>query len=156
VGGAPLLEVGRIGRPHGLRGEVVVDLTTDRTERLDPGTVLSTDEGDLVVTAARPHQDRWLVTFRDHVGREAAERLRGRVLRAEALDDPDEMWVHELVGAAVVTTTGEPVGRCTSVVANPASDLLELDSGALVPLVFVTAYEPGRVTVELPDGLLDL
>jgi len=152
----PLLEVGRIDRPHGLRGEVVVRLTTDRLERLAVGAVLRSDAGDLVVAASRPHQDRWIVAFRDRATREAAESLRGLVLRAEALDDPGELWVHELVGAEVATTAGERVGTCVSVVANPASDLLELDTGALVPVVFVVGHEAGRVTVDPPEGLFDL
>jgi 16S rRNA processing protein RimM len=153
-----LLEVGRIGRPHGLRGEVVVRLTTDRNERLAPGSVLQSDAGELVVAAARPHQDRWIVSFEGCDRREAVEGLRGQVLRAEALDDPDEMWVHDLVGAEVVTAAsgGERVGTCVAVVANPASDLLELDSGALVPVVFVVDHERGRVTIDPPEGLLDL
>lgn len=154
--GGPLLEVGRIGKPHGLRGEVLVRLTTDRAERLDPGAVLSSDAGDLVVTASRPHQDRWIVAFDGHVGREAADALRGLALRAEAIDDPDEMWVHDLVGSAVETVAGEAVGTCVSVLANPASDLLELEGGALVPVAFVVRREPGRVVVEVPEGLFDL
>jgi 16S rRNA processing protein RimM len=152
---APLLEVGRVTRPHGLRGEVVVDLTTDRVERLAPGTVLSSDAGDVTVAAARPHQRRWIVTFEGHAGREAAERLRGLALRAEALDDPDALWVHDLVGSDVVTVDGEVAGTCVAVVANPASDLLELDGGALVPVVFVVERTPGRVVIDPPEGLLE-
>jgi 16S rRNA processing protein RimM len=99
------------------------------------------------------------VAFEGHHRREAVDGLRGQVLRAEALEDPDEMWVHDLVGAEVVTTDsagGERVGTCVAVVANPASDLLELDSGALVPVVFVVEHEGGRVTIDPPEGLLDL
>lgn len=151
-----LLDVGHIGRPHGVRGEVLVRLTTDRHERLAPGAVLHTDAGELVVARSRPHQDRWIVAFEGHDTREAAEALRGRVLRAEPLDDPDELWVHELVGARVETVAGEAVGTCVAVVANPAADLLELDTGALVPVVFVVGHEPGRVTVDPPDGLFDV
>ena len=88
--------------------------------------------------------------------REDADRLRGLLLRAEAVDDPDEMWVHDLIGAEVVTVGGESVGRCTGVVANPASDLLELDSGALVPVTFVVDHTPDRVTIDPPEGLFDL
>jgi 16S rRNA processing protein RimM len=154
---ARVLEVGRVGRPHGLRGEVVVRLTTDRNERLAPGSVLHSDAGELVVAAARPHQDRWIVSFEGYDRREAVDSLRGKVLRAEALDDPEELWVHDLVGAEVVTAGGgDPVGTCVAVVANPASDLLELDSGALVPVVFVVDHAEGRVTIDPPDGLLDL
>ena len=151
----PLLEIGRVTRPHGLRGEVVVDLTTDRVERLAPGTVLTSDAGDLTVAAARPHQQRWIVTFEGHTGREAADRLRGLALRAAAIDDPDALWVHDLVGSEVVTVGGDTVGTCVAVVANPASDLLELDGGALVPVVFVVERMPGRVVIDPPEGLLD-
>jgi 16S rRNA processing protein RimM len=151
-----LLEVGRIGRAHGLRGEVVVSLTTDRLERVAPGAVLVTDAGELEVQASRPHQGRWIVAFAGHDSRDDADRLRGLVLRAEAVDDPAEMWVHDLVGAEVVTADGDIVGRCTGVVANPAADLLELDSGALVPVVFVGDHTPGRVTIDPPEGLFDL
>lgn len=151
-----LLEVGRITKPHGLRGEVVVSLVTDRVERLDPGAVLVTDDGELVVRSARRHQDRWIVGFEGSTDRDDAERLRGRVLRAEAVDDPDQLWVHELVGADVVTVAGERVGRCVGVVANPAADLLELDGGALVPVVFVVGHTATEITIDPPEGLFDL
>jgi 16S rRNA processing protein RimM len=155
-GAAPLLEVGRVARAHGLRGEVVVVLTTDRTERLDPGTVLHTDRGDLTVTSARPHQHRWIVTFAGHDDREGAEALRGLTLRAPAIDDPAELWVHDMVGATIVTTGGDTVGTCVAVVANPASDLIELDGGALVPVAFVVDHAPGVLTIDPPDGLFEL
>ncbi len=154
--GGSLLEVGRITKPHGLRGEVVVKLLSDRAGRLDPGAVLSTDGGDLIVRSARPHQDRWIVAFEGRSTREDADELRGVVLRAEPVDDPDELWVHQLVGATVVTTAGEVVGRCTGVIANPAADLIELDGGALVPVVFVVDHSPERVVIDPPDGLFEL
>jgi 16S rRNA processing protein RimM len=162
---ARLVEVGRVTKPHGLRGQVVVDLITDRDERVGPGARLHSDVGPLVVASARPQLKRaghtprhhWIVAFEGYEGREAVESLRGLVLRAEPIDDPDELWVDDLVGAEVVlTTTGAPVGTCVAVVANPASDLLELDSGALVPVVFVTEHAPGRVVIDPPEGLFDL
>jgi 16S rRNA processing protein RimM len=155
AGDAGLLEIGRVTRAHGLRGEVVVELTTDRVERLAPGTVLTSDAGDLTVAAARPHQHRWIVSFEGHTGREAADRLRGLALRAAPIDDPDALWVHDLVGSEVVTARGDVVGSCVAVVANPASDLLELDGGALVPVAFVVERTPGRVVIDPPEGLLD-
>ena len=155
AGEAGLLEIGRVTRAHGLRGEVVVELTTDRVERLAPGTVLTSDGGDLTVAAARPHQHRWIVSFEGHTGREAADRLRGLALRAAPIHDPDALWVHDLVGSEVVTAGGDVVGSCVAVVANPASDLLELDGGALVPVAFVVERTPGRVVIDPPDGLLD-
>src|SRR5277367_210204 len=99
-----MLEVGRIGRPHGLAGEVVVSLCTDRTNRLDPGSVLFCDDLPLVVEASRPHQGNHLVRFEGVTDRNGAESLRGRPLLAEPLDEPGVMWVHELVGAEVVAT----------------------------------------------------
>ena len=71
--------------------------------------------------------------------------------------DPDALWVHELIGSVVEDQSGSELGMVESVEANPASDLLVLDSGALIPLRFVVSSVPGeRVTVDVPDGLLDL
>jgi 16S rRNA processing protein RimM len=134
----------------------VVLLSTDRHERLAPGARLSSDRGELIVRSSRRHGDRWIVAFEGRATRDRSDELRGLTLRAPAVDDPSELWAHELVGSEVVTVGGEAVGRCTAVVANPAADLLELDSGALVPVVFVVDHEPGRVTVDPPDGLFDL
>jgi 16S rRNA processing protein RimM len=137
--------------------DVVVLLVTDRTERLEPGSALQTDRGELVVTASRRHQGRWLVTFEGVHDRNAAEQLRGLVLRAAPLDDPDALWVHELIGCTVVSADGVERGVVTSVLDNPAADLLVLDSGAMVPVVFVVGRpEGGVIRVDTPDGLFDL
>ena len=61
--GPDLLEVGRIEKPHGVRGDVIVRLTTNRVERLAPGTVLRTPTGTIEVLASKPHHDRFLVTI---------------------------------------------------------------------------------------------
>jgi 16S rRNA processing protein RimM len=152
-----LLEVGRITKAHGVRGDVLVRLTTERTDRLAPGSVLRTDRGDLTIERATPHQDRWIVHFAELGGREEADGWRGTVLRAEALDDDgDELWVHELIGATVVLPDGTSVGTVTEVQANPAADLLVLSTGALVPVVFVTDHTGGTITIDPPDGLLEL
>lgn len=135
----PLLEVGRIVRPHGLTGEVVVSFASNRAERSAPGSVLEAASRSLTVVHARPHQRRHLVRFAEVIGRVEAEALRGAALRAPALDDEGELWVHRLVGAEVVTTEGVAAGRVVAVEANPASDLLVTDQGHLVPLVFVVA-----------------
>jgi 16S rRNA processing protein RimM len=151
----PTLEVGRVIRPHGLRGEVVVRLVTNRTERLAAGTVLSSSGGELEVERASPHQDRWIVSFAGVRDRDGAEALRDVVLRAEAIVDPDELWVHELLGSEVVDVAERRLGVVTAVEANPASDLLVLDGGGLVPLRFVVEHRPGRVVVDAPDGLVE-
>ena len=155
-----LLEVGRIDRPHGVKGEVVVSLVTNRTERLSPGAELQTADATLVVRRARPLEKRWLVAFEGYGDRDAAERLRGAVLLAAPLDDPTELWVHRLIGAEVTCDAGVARGTVTAVQANPASDLLVLDSGALVPLTFLVAVEGEgeavRVLVDAPAGLFEL
>ena len=135
---------------------MIVRLTTDRTERVDVGSVLQSDRGPMTIVASRPHQRDWIVSFEGVPDRNAAETLRGLVLKAPPLDDPDVLWVHELVGATVVTVDGTTAGVVTSVEANPASDLLVLDTGALVPLRFVVSSADGLVTIDPPEGLLDL
>ena len=156
--GPALLEVGRIDKPHGVRGEVVVSLVTQRLERLDPGSVLETGRGPLTVVSSRPHQHRHLVRFDRIDGRDAAEAWRGVVLSAPLILDADDetLWVHELVGATVVDQHGAEHGTVIALIDNPASDLLELDDGRLVPLAFLVGFEPGiRIDVEVPAGLLD-
>jgi 16S rRNA processing protein RimM len=152
------LELGRVGRPHGVRGEVVVMLHSDRPERTTPGAVLQAGDRTLVVASARPHQGRWLVRFEGITDRNGAEELRGVTLVGEALDDPGEgqIWVHDLVGEEVRDTRGTALGRVTAVEANPAHDLLLLDDGTIVPIVFVVDREGGVVIVDPPDGLLDM
>jgi 16S rRNA processing protein RimM len=143
-------------RPQGLAGEVVVELWSDRSERLEAGATLSSDVGDLHVVASRPHQGRHVVRFEGVDGRDAAETLRSVELRAAPMQVEGALWVHELVGARVVTVTGRGIGTVVDVEPNPASDLLVLEGGALVPVRFVTAFEPHvLVTVDIPDGLVD-
>lgn len=153
-----LLEVGRITKPHGVRGEVLVALSSDRISRLDAGSVLVTDRGPLTVVSASRHHDRWIVQFDGFTDRDQVEGWRGVTLSAEPIedDDDDALWVYELIGSHVVLVDGTPVGTVASVQSNPASDLLVLDSGPLVPVVFVTDHAAGRVTIDPPEGLLEL
>lgn len=118
------LVVGRITRPHGVRGEVSVEVHTDEPERrFAVGSVLATDPaeaGPLTVASARWHTGRLLVGFTGITDRDQAEDLRGIWLtldsaQAGSSDDPDEFHDHELIGLAVVTVSGEPVGRVTDV-----------------------------------------
>jgi 16S rRNA processing protein RimM len=150
-----LLEVGRVVKPHGLAGEVVVVLVSNRAERVEVGSVFSTDAGPLHIEAARPFGANWLMRFVGVDTREQAESLRATVLRSSPLQDEEAWWVHELIGSIVLDTDGVQLGTVQSVIANPASDLLELDGGGLIPLRFVVERSPGRVVVEVPIGLLD-
>ena len=162
----PLLEIGRVARPHGLLGEVVVALVTNRTERLASGAELvcrlsATDPAleasprVLTVRAARAFQGRYLVEFEGVHTREAADELRDAILFAPAIEDPDALFVHELVGSQLYEVDGTPRGTVVAVQANPASDLLVMDDGNLVPLRFLVGREPGRLVVEAPAGLFD-
>ena len=150
-----MLEVGRIVKPHGIRGEVIVDLVTNRTERVAVGSVLATPRGPLEVERSSPHQRRWIVSFAGVDDRNQAEALRGTPLLAEPIDDEGQLWVHALIGAEVVDVSGRTYGRVESVEANPASDLLVLGDGRLVPLVFVVESSADRIVVDVPAGLLD-
>ena len=150
-----MLEIGKIVKPHGLRGDVIVELVTNRTERLTPGTCLQAGDRELEVVRSSPHKHRWIVAFVGVSDYEGAEALRDVVLTAEPIDDAGELWVHELIDAEVVDRGGTRRGTVTAVQANPASDLLVLDTGALVPLRFVVEHGPGRVVVDPPEGLFD-
>lgn len=157
---ADRLVVGRVGRAHGLRGEVAVRFSSNRPERAAPGAVLHADGRELVIASSRPHQDRVLVRFEGVDDRTAAEALQGLELSAAPLDDAllddGELWIHEVVGAEVQDLGGTTVGRVVAVEANPAHDLLVLDGGALVPMVFVVDRRDGVIVIDPPDGLFDL
>jgi 16S rRNA processing protein RimM len=156
-----LLEIGRIGRPHGLAGEAAVDLVTTRTERLAAGSVLiavapgSTRETRLVVVTSKPHSGRYLVRFAGIVDRTGAEALTNATLFAEPEDSGDDLFVHELIGTRVIDASGVDRGIVTAVESNPASDLLVLEGGGLVPMRFVTGLKDGVVSIEAPDGLFE-
>jgi 16S rRNA processing protein RimM len=169
------LVVGRIGRPHGVHGEVAVEIRTDTPEhRFAPGVTLVTDPpevGPLTVVRTRPHAGRLLVAFAEITDRDAAEARRGALLVADSATSPapadaDEFWDHDLIGLAAVTTGGRPLGAVVDVVHLSIQDLLVIrPEGAaeraevLVP--FVAAIVPevdvagGRVTIDPPDGLFE-
>lgn len=151
-----LLEVGRIGRPHGVRGDVFITLTTDRVERVWPGSRLWSSGRWLTIVSSRPQQQRWVVHLEGVDDRSAAEALTLATVSAEPLADDDALWVHELIGARVIESNGTERGVCVAVLDNPAHDILELDSGALVPITFVVSNADGVVTIDPPDGLFDL
>lgn len=150
------LEVGTIDKAHGVSGDVIVTLLTDRVERLAPGSVLTSDNGTYTVTSSQPHQHRFLVNFAEIDDRNAADGARGTALYGEPIEDPDVLWVHDLVGASVIDTTGASLGTVESVEANPASDLLVLADGGLVPLTFLVEHrDDGVLVVDPPAGLFE-
>jgi 16S rRNA processing protein RimM len=168
--------VGRIGKPHGLRGEVTVDVRTDEPERrFAPGNTLraepppgsASSRRALTVAAARWHQSVLLVSFEELADRTAAEGARGTVLHAsipadESPEDPDEYYDHQLVGLAAHDLDGTLLGTVAGLVHGGAQDLLRVDTPdgreALVP--FVKALVPevdlagGRVVIADRPGLV--
>jgi len=166
--------VGRLGRPHGIRGEVAVDVRTDEPEaRFAPGSRIATDpaeRGPLTVVRSRWHSGRMLVAFEGVDDRTAAEALRGTLLVADSStsppsEDPDEFWDHELVGLSVVTADqpGDVVGVVAEVMHLPSQDILVVTrtggGEVLVPFVAEIAVDvdvvTGRIVVAPPPGLLD-
>jgi 16S rRNA processing protein RimM len=167
------LVVGRILRPHGVRGEVVVDIHTDSpAERFAAGSVLATDPagaGPLTIDGVRPHQGRLLVTFEGVADRDVADHLRGVLLVVDSDNipdpaDPDEFHDHQLVGLRAETPEGEMLGEVLRIEHAPAADLLvlRLSDGreGLVPFVRAIVSEVdlpnGRVVMTPPNGLFDL
>ncbi|MGZ4438531.1 MAG: ribosome maturation factor RimM [Nocardioidaceae bacterium] len=173
--------VGRIGRAHGIRGEVSVEPRTDEPERrFAVGAVLDTEAprggaphgpgrpSRLTIRTLRWHQSRLLVTFAEIPDRTAAETARGLLLVAtvaaeERPEDPEEFYDHQLVGLRVVTTDGAGVGTLAEVVHGAAQDLLVVrtEEGREVLVPFVSALVPvvdlaaGRVEVADRPGLLN-
>ena len=170
--------VGRIGRPHGIRGEVVIGVRTDEPDlRFAVGSVvdasrsaeddLPADRVPLKVATVRWHSGQLLVGFAGIADRTAAGELTGSWLSIDssqlpATSDPDEFRDHELIGLSVRTTAGDPVGVVTDML-HYGQDLLVVrraDGGeSLVP--FVQALVPevdlgaGVVVIDPPPGLLD-
>jgi 16S rRNA processing protein RimM len=168
------LVVGRILRPHGVRGELAVDVRTDDPGlRLAAGAVLATEPstaGPLTIARTRWHSGRLLVQFEGCNDRSDAEQLRGVLLvvdsaELEDVTDPDEFRDHQLIGLAVLTMDGQPVGEVTDVL-HYGQDLLVVAgrgerAGAEIMIPFVSAIVPevdvaaGLVRVDPPPGLLD-
>lgn len=167
-----LVTVGRIGRAHGIKGEVGIDVRTDEPDRrFADGAVVVTDarvSRTLTVESSRWHSGRLLVKFAEVPDRTAAEQLRNLVVQAEIdeherPEDPDEFYDRDLIGLSVRTTDGAEVGEVTDVVHLPAQDLLEIRRTAgntvLVPLVeeLVPEIDLAKQYVVVADrpGLLD-
>ncbi|QZY28134.1 ribosome maturation factor RimM [Nocardioides coralli] len=168
--------VGRIGKPHGIRGEVTVEVRSDEPERrfaagtrlrAQPRRDAATRHVGLTVQGTRWHQGTLLVTFEELGDRTAAEAARGTLLHAE-IDpddrpaDPDEYYSHQLVGLAAYDVAGDHLGEVTALVRGGAQDLLTIRTAggrdALVPfvkeLVPEVDLDAGRVVVADRPGLV--
>jgi 16S rRNA processing protein RimM len=177
--------VARIGKPHGLRGEVTVQLhTDDPARRLVPGASFATEARsgsgvprELTIRTARVHNGTWLLSFEGIPDRTGAEGLRGARLAvdtdeaaeaaaasAAGADNEDAYYEDELVGLAVESPAGERLGTVASLETGSAQDLLvvTLEDGTSAWIPFVAAIVPevdlagGRIVVDPPPGLLEL
>ncbi|MFD1861172.1 ribosome maturation factor RimM [Aeromicrobium camelliae] len=163
-----LVVIGRIGRAHGIRGELAVELRTDEPERrFAPGSSVVCKGRALTVKAARPHGGKLLVTFDEVPDRTAAEQLHGTVIEAEVdpaelPEDDDAFYDHQLIGLRVERPDGAAVGEVTDVLHLPAHDTLAVDvNGREILVPFVAALVPevdidrGVLVVADVPGLLD-
>jgi 16S rRNA processing protein RimM len=168
------LVVGRITRPHGVRGEVAVDVRTDDPElRLAAGSVLRTEPaaaGPLTISRAHWHSGRLLLSFDGIADRDRAEELRGVLLvvdssELEDITDPDEFRDHQLIGLEVIGPEGEQIGTVSDVL-HYGQDLLVVAGagqrvGTEIMVPFVAELVPevdlagGRIVIDPPAGLLD-
>ena len=168
------LVLARIGKPHGLRGEVTVRLHTDEPEtRFPVGAVIETeaDPGSgvpkaLTIASTRVHNGVWLLSFEEIPDRTGAEGLRGTRLvsdeAAPATDDEDAFYEDDLVGLEARDPRGAVVGTVTGLEIGAAQDrlVLTLTDGvtAYVPFVrhMVPVVAEDHVVVDPPAGLFDL
>ena len=165
------LQIGRVIKSHGIKGEVVVEVTTDDPDiRYALGEVLqgrqTGREHTLTIDSARAHQGRLLIKFKEIPDRTAADSLRGTRFFAPPLereDDEEGFYDHELEGLRILHD-GADIGVVTGVMHGPAGEILEveLESGKEVLIPFVHAIVPevdleaGTATITPPEGLLDL
>ena len=166
------LVVARIGRAHGIKGEVTVEVRTDEPElRLAPGAVLATEPastGPLTIETGRVHSGRLILRFEGVKDRTGAEALRNTLLIAEIdpeelPEEEDEYYDHQLMDLDVVTKDGEEVGRITEISHLPSQDLfiVERSDGSEVMIPFVESIvieidlEEQRAVIDPPPGLID-
>ncbi|WP_330240923.1 ribosome maturation factor RimM [Streptomyces sp. NBC_00525] len=166
------LVVARIGRAHGIKGEVTVEVRTDEPElRLGPGAVLATEPaaaGPLTIETGRVHSGRLLLRFEGVKDRTAAEALRNTLLIAEVdpaelPEDPEEFYDHQLMDLDVVLADGTGIGRITEITHLPSQDLLivERPDGSEVMIPFVEEIvteidlDEQRAVITPPPGLID-
>lgn len=170
------IAVGMVRRPHGLNGEVQVEVLTDfPEERFRKGATVYLGGDDpargeapapVTVASMRTHDRRLLVRFGAVTERDGAAALNGRTVYVPAadvvpLDDDDSYYPHELIGASVVTTDGAPVGRVVDLMNAGASDILVVrgERQVLVPMIGDVIHaidvQAGRIEIVAVPGLLD-
>jgi 16S rRNA processing protein RimM len=144
VSSEPTVVVGRITRPHGVRGELTVMVLSEVPGRFDAGATVFLEDGRaLTIATSRPHKDRVLVTFSEVTDRESADALRGAILVVPESTSPPlaegSWWDHQLVGCSVVTESGIELGELRQVIHTAANDVWSAVDGSgvetLIPVL---------------------
>jgi len=166
------LAIGQIVGPHGIRGEVKVAPLTDFPERFQNGAKVflgaqtgTTDAVPAEITASRPHHDRWLILFAHIKDRNAAESLRDLYVLIPEEDamplGEHENYAHDLIGLAVYTVDGRPLGQITEILFTGANDVYVVRNASaevLIPatreVVLSVDIAEGVMKVALPAGLI--
>ena len=173
--GAEYAVVGRVRKPHGLHGELVVELYTDEPDAVfAAGRRVFTGDSDArptgaetTITRGRPFKDTWLVTLKGTGDRDAAELLRGIYLLQPSSDlpppTPDQHYIHDLIGMSVSLPNGDPVGTVSGTSRLPQGLLLDVatprgvSSVPFVDAIVIAVDRDARaITIDPPEGLLEL
>jgi len=127
-----LVKVGRVGKPHGLDGSFFVEHASDDEERFAPGATLHVDGEPAEIVASKRSRGRPVIRLDREAPRGAELAVRREELPPAG---EDEYYEFQLVGLAVEEEGGRGLGNVAAVIPGPANDVLELDSGLLLPLV---------------------
>jgi len=170
-GEAELLVVGRINRPHGVRGAVIVEAISDWPGRFGPGARVLLEAApsrfeEVTLESCSPHKGRLLVSLTGIRDRDSADALRGCLMYVPASEavplGEDEYWIHDLIGMSVVSEQGEKLGVVTDYISRPAQDLLivEDENTREFEMPFVGEFvrkidrEASAITVRVIEGLV--
>ena len=162
------LVVGKLRRPHGVRGEILMDVLTDFPERLklDVTVYVGDQFQPLCIRNTRKHRQALLVSFEEYNNRESAGELRNKFVYVQAKDRPPlpdgEYYYHELIGLQVDTDAGETLGVLTDILETGANDvyIVSPDQGqdillpAIPSVVLEINLEQGRMLVHILPGLI--
>jgi len=162
------LVVGKLRRPHGVHGEIVMEIFTDFPERLRPGVVVFVGDQyqPLRIRSRRPNGGTLLVAFDGFLNPESAGELRNKLVYVRADDRPPlpdgEYYHHQLLGITVVSDEGQVLGKLVEILTNPANDVyvVQPEAGreillpALKSVILNVDLAQSRMQVHLLPGLL--
>ncbi|MFN8015546.1 MAG: ribosome maturation factor RimM [Acidimicrobiia bacterium] len=154
------LRIAKCGKPVGLKGEVVLWPISNLESRYVVGSILYVDEEtSLEIENIRNHKDHFIVKFKGITDRNAAQELTNKVLLAPESDEDlesGEHYYHDCINKVLIDQDNVDRGKVISIIPNPASDLLELEDGNLVPMSFITEVNSTNVYAKVPEGLFEI